>query len=207
MYTRPFRARKRAHSERAHRETQHHLTVIEDPEAIVGRPPSEAAWSAEDFAVARRGHLAPAAHPAAQHCRRSPASGRVRATQSSSTGGVGPSNNDFGGSNQDWVDAYNDQFNTPSTPTLPSSEGPKTTAQIVDDWYSNPYNATGITSVEQMRGRDAYNANPFDAYDPSGPDAFGSGNFKGLDDQFTSLKLHQLYLIAIIAHLLIRLME
>ena len=103
------------------------------------------------------------------------------AGQSSSTGGVGPSNNDFGGSNQDWVDAYNDQFNTPSTPTLPSSEGPKTTAQIVDDWYSNPYNATGITSVEQMRGRDAYNANPFDAYDPSGPDAFGSGNFKGLD--------------------------
>ena len=61
MYTRPFRARKRAHSERAHRETQHHLTVIEDPEAIVGRPPSEAAWSAEDFAVARRGHLAASA--------------------------------------------------------------------------------------------------------------------------------------------------
>ena len=87
MYTRPFRARKRAHSERAHRETQHHLTVIEDPEAIVGRPPSEAAWSAEDFAVARRGHLAPAAHPAAQHCRRSadrpPASSSVYSCRSS----------------------------------------------------------------------------------------------------------------------------
>tara|TARA_R110002096_G_scaffold189370_2_gene369963 strand:- start:2267 stop:3793 length:1527 start_codon:yes stop_codon:yes gene_type:complete len=101
-------------------------------------------------------------------------SGEDTGSNSSDSGGFG----DSGGSNQDWVDAYNQQYNSPS-PQAPNN-APKTTAQIVDDWYSNPYNATGITSVEQMRGRDAYNSNPFDAYDPSGPDAFGSGNFKGL---------------------------
>jgi hypothetical protein len=101
-------------------------------------------------------------------------SGEDTGSNSSDSGGFG----DSGGSNQDYVDAYNQQYNSPS-PQAPNN-APKTTAQIVDDWYSNPYNATGITSVEQMRGRDAYNSNPFDAYDPSSPDAFGSGNFKGL---------------------------
>ena len=61
-------------------------------------------------------------------------------------------------------------------------QGNRNTAQIVDDWYSNPFNKDGVTTVEQMRARNTWEAKggteSFDAYDPTGINAYGKSAAK-----------------------------
>ena len=61
-------------------------------------------------------------------------------------------------------------------------QGNRNTAQIVDDWYSNPFNKDGVTTVKQMRARNTWEAKggteSFDAYDPTGINAYGKSAAK-----------------------------